>query len=656
MADEKKILRIRQLNDILKKASESYYAKDESMMSDREYDMLYDELVRLEEETGMILAGSPTQSVGYKAVDFLPKEKHPSPMLSLGKTKSRQELSSWLGDKEGVLSWKLDGLTVVLTYRDGTLFKAVTRGDGETGEVITPNARAFENVPLKIPFSGELVTRGEAVISYEDFEKINSRIASDEEKYKNPRNLCSGSVRQLDPSVTAKRHVRFVAFNLVSAEGADENVLNSACGRLEFLESLGFEAVYRVRVTSDTVEEKVGEFEEKVKTYNIPSDGLVLTYEDVRYGASLGRTAKSPRHSIAFKWADETAQTILRDVEWSASRTGLINPVAIFDPVDLEGTTVSRASVHNISIVRQLKLGIGDAITVYKANMIIPQIAENLTCSGNLKIPEKCPVCGGDTRVRALNEAESLYCINPACPAKQIKSFEQFVSRDALNIEGLSEMTLEKFIDMGFITEFDDIFHLDRYKDRIINMDGFGEKSYNNLLESVKKSSRTLLSRLLFGLGIPGIGVANAKVLAAYFDHDIDKIKQASSEELSQIEGIGDVMASAVSDYFKDEDNCRVLNDLLPDLEIEKPANDSAQNLKGLTFVITGSLNTFENRNAMKSEIESRGGKVAGSVSSKTTALINNDFSSSSSKNKTARDLGIPVITEEDFINNYLKE
>ena len=656
MADEVKIKRIKELNEILKKASESYYAKDESIMSDREYDMLYDELVLLEEETGMILAGSPTQSVGYKAVDFLPKEKHPSPMLSLGKTKSREELSSWLGDKEGVLSWKLDGLTVVLTYKGGELFKAVTRGDGETGEVITQNARTFENVPLKIPFDGELVIRGEAVISYPDFEKINSLITSDDEKYKNPRNLCSGSVRQLDPGITAKRHVRFVAFNLVSAEGADEKKMNSAYGRLEFLEGLGFEAVYRVKVNSGNVIEKVGEFEEKVKTYEIPSDGLVLTYEDVAYGASLGRTAKSPRHSIAFKWADETAQTFLRDIEWSASRTGLINPVAIFDPVELEGTTVSRASVHNISIVRQLRLGIGDSITVYKANMIIPQIAENLTGSGDLHIPEKCPVCGGNTEIRALNEAESLYCLNPECPAKQIKSFEQFVSRDALNIEGLSEMTLEKFIDMGFITEFDDIFHLERHKDRIVNMEGFGEKSYNNLSESVKKSSRTLLSRLLFGLGIPGIGVANAKVLAAYFDHDIEKVRHASFDELSQIEGIGDVMARAVIDYFDNEKNNRILDALLPDLEIEKPANNSAQNLKELTFVITGSLNTFENRNAMKAEIENRGGKVAGSVSSKTTALINNDAASSSSKNKTAKELGIPIVTEEEFINTYLKE
>lgn len=656
MEEEVKINRIKELNVILKKASEAYYAKDESIMTDHEYDALYDELVRLEEETGVILAGSPTQTVGYEAVDELPKEKHPSPMLSLGKTKSREELASWLGDHEGVLSWKLDGLTVVLTYENGELTKAVTRGNGEIGEVITPNAKVFDNVPLKIPFTGQLVIRGEAVISYPDFEKINAAITSAEDKYKNPRNLCSGSVRQLDAKITASRHVRFVAFNLVSAEGADEAVMNSAFGRLSFLENLGFEAVQRVKVTSASVIDAVADYEKKVASYEIPSDGLVLTYEDVSYGQSLGRTAKSPRHSIAFKWADETAETVLKEVEWSASRTGLINPVAVFEPVELEGTTVTRASVHNVSIVRELKLGIGDHITVYKANMIIPQIAENLTKSGNLTIPGRCPVCGAETEIRALNEAETLYCTNAKCPAKQIKTFSQFVSRDALNIDGLSEMTLEKLVDMGFIKEFDDLFHLDRYKEKIVNMEGFGEKSYNNLIESVKKASVTTLPRVLFGLGIAGIGVANAKVLSAAYDHDIEQIRHADTESLSAIDGIGDVMAAAVAEYFANEENNRMVDELLPDLTIEKPVVTSEQNLSGLTFVITGSLNMYENRNALKAEIEERGGKVAGSVSSKTTALINNDATSSSSKNKSAQSLGIPIMTEEEFVNTYLKE
>ncbi len=656
MADEAKIKRIKELNVILKKASEDYYAKDESPLSDREYDALYDELVRLEEETGMILAGSPTQTVGYEAVDELPKERHPSPMLSLGKTKSREELSEWLGDHEGMLSWKLDGLTVVLTYENGSLSKAVTRGNGEIGEVITPNAKVFDNVPLKISFTGELVIRGEAVISYPDFEKINASIVNDADKYKNPRNLCSGSVRQLDASITAKRHVRFVAFNLVSAEGADEKIMASANGRLSFLESLGFEAVQRMPVTAANVADAVADYEKRISDYEIPSDGLVLTYEDVNYGASLGRTAKSPRHSIAFKWADETAETTLREIEWSASRTGLINPVAIFDPVELEGTTVTRASVHNISIVRELKLGIGDRITVYKANMIIPQIAENLTKSGNLTIPSRCPVCGASTEIRALNEAESLYCTNPDCAAKQIKTFSQFVSRDALNVDGLSEMTLEKLIDMGFIKEFDDLFHLDRYRERIVHMEGFGEKSYANLIESVRTASETTLPRFLFGLGIPGIGVANAKVLSKAFDHDIDRIRKATAEELSEVDGIGDIMAEDITSYFADAENNRKIDAVLADLTIEVPVNNSEQNLSGLTFVITGSLNNFENRNALKAVIEDRGGKVAGSVSAKTTALINNDAASNSSKNKTAKSLGVTILTEEEFINTYLKE
>ena len=656
MEEEVKINRIKELNVILKKASEAYYAKDESIMTDHEYDALYDELVRLEEETGVVLAGSPTQTVGYEAVDELPKEKHPSPMLSLGKTKSREELASWLGDHEGVLSWKLDGLTVVLTYENGELTKAVTRGNGEIGEVVTPNAKVFDNVPLKIPFNGQLVIRGEAVISYPDFEKINSAITSDEDKYKNPRNLCSGSVRQLDAKITASRHVRFVAFNLVSAEGADAGLMNSAYGRLSFLENLGFEAVQRVKVTSSTVIDAVGDYEKKVASYEIPSDGLVLTYEDVSYGQSLGRTAKSPRHSIAFKWADETAETVLKEIEWSASRTGLINPVAIFDPVELEGTTVSRASVHNISIVRELKLGIGDHITVYKANMIIPQIAENLTKSGKLTIPDKCPVCGSATEIRALNEAESLYCTNPDCAAKQIKTFSQFVSRDALNVDGLSEMTLEKLIDMGFIKEFDDLFHLDRFEEKIVSMEGFGEKSYANLIDSIKTASKTTLPRFLFGLGIPGIGVANAKVLAKAFDNDINKIRNASAADLSEVEGIGDIMANDITSYFANAENNRKIDAVLADLEIEVPVNTSEQNLEGLTFVITGSLNNFENRNALKAVIEERGGKVAGSVSAKTTALINNDAASNSSKNKTAKSLGVTIITEEEFINTYIKE
>lgn len=657
--EDKNISRMKELAQILKKASESYYAKDIEIMSNYEYDKLYDELVELEKVTGIVLAGSPTVTVGFEAVKELPKERHASPMLSLDKTKSREDLASWLNGHTGILSWKLDGLTIVLTYRGGSLEKAVTRGNGEIGEIVTQNARVFSNIPLNIAFKGELVLRGEAVISYPDFEKINSEISDEADKYKNPRNLCSGSVRQLNNKITASRNVRFVAFNLVSAineDGTEFDFNNSRENTFVFLDKQGFETVERVFVNEGNVSEAISNFAEKIKTYDIPSDGLVLTYEDINYGISLGRTAKFPRHSIAFKWADETAETVLREIEWSASRTGLINPVAIFDPVELEGTTVSRASVHNVSILRELKLGIGDRITVYKANMIIPQIAENLTASGNLSIPCKCPVCDGPTQIKAMNEAQSLYCVNEECPAKQIKAFSQFVSREALNIEGLSEATLEKMIDCGFIKNFPDLFELSVFKDRIVRLDGFGEKSYENLISSIEKARHTTLPRVIFGLGINGIGSANAKLICKAFDYDLDKIRKASEEEFSAIDNVGDVMAKSIREFFDNPQNASMLDELVSKLDIEKPdVITDNQNLSGLVFVVTGSLNSFENRNALKDIIESRGGKVTGSVTNKTTALINNDNMSSSTKNKTAKSLGVDIITEEEFIQKYLK-
>ena len=651
--------RMKELTELLNRASRAYYAEDREIMSNYEYDRLYDELAELEQQTGVILSGSPTQKVGYEAVDALPKERHAEPMLSLGKTKSREELQGWLNGREGVLSWKLDGLTVVLTYENGKLEKAVTRGNGEIGEVITPNARTFANVPLSIPYQGRLVLRGEAVISYPDFEEINAKIPDEGEKYKNPRNLCSGSVRQLDSSITAQRHVRFIAFSFVSAEPTEDPALEkSVQARFAFLEGQGFETVRRVLVTPDTILGAIEDYERRIRDYEIPSDGLVLTYEDVAYGISLGRTAKAPRHSIAFKWADETAETVLREIEWSASRTGLINPVAIFDPVELEGTTVSRASVHNVSICEELELGIDDRITVYKANMIIPQIAENLTRSGNLPIPERCPVCGAKTEIRAMNDAKSLYCTNPDCAAKQIKSFTQFVSRDAMNIDGLSEATLEKFIDCGFVKEFADLYKLERYHEQIVRLEGFGEKSYKNLMDAVDASRKTTLPRVLFGLGIENIGAANAKLLCKAFDYDLERIRTASEEELSEVEGIGSVMAHAIVLYMNDDRMWNSLSELLKELTVEKPETavlpEGAVSLEGKVFVVTGSLEHFENRNALKEEIEKRGGKVTGSVTGKTTCLINNDVNSASSKNKTAKSLGVPIISEEDFMREYL--
>ena len=644
--------RMQELIKILNEASKAYYAEDREIMSNFEYDRLYEELEGLEKETGIVLSGSPTVSVGYESVEELPKERHESPMLSLGKTKSREELKDWLQGKEAILSWKLDGLTVVLTYRNGTLFKAVTRGNGEIGEVITGNARTFKNIPLNIAFKGELVLRGEAVITYSDFEKINEEIPEAEAKYKNPRNLCSGSVRQLNNEITAKRNVRFYAFTLVSAKDVDFH--NSREEQFVFLEKQGFEVVERKMVTPDTILPAISEFENKIPTYDVPSDGLVLTYEDIAYGKSLGRTAKFPRDAIAFKWADEIRETTLTEVEWSASRTGLINPVAIFAPVELEGTTVSRASVHNVSIVKELKLGIGDRITVYKANMIIPQIAENLTKSGNLPIPATCPVCGGETKIQNMNDTETLYCTNPECAAKKIKSFTLFVSRDALNMEGLSEATLEKFISMGFIHEYADLFHLAEHRDAIVDMEGFGEKSYANLMDSIEKARNTTLPRLIYGLGIANIGLVNAKMLCRHFDYDLDALQSAREEELSDIEGVGDVIAGAFVSYMNNPANRKKIDHLLPELHLKKPESSTEnQNLAGLSFVVTGTLNSFENRNALKEEIEKRGGKVTGSVTSKTECLINNDVTSSSSKNEKAKELNVPILSEEDFLQKY---
>lgn len=645
--------RIKYLVDALNEAAKAYYAKDEEIISNFEYDRLYDELVNLEKETGIILANSPTVNVGYEAVEELPKEPHASPMLSLGKTKSREELQEWLQGNPAILSWKLDGLTIVLTYHEGKLAKAVTRGNGEIGEVVTNNARTFKNLPLQIAFQGELVIRGEAVISYSDFARMNDEIEDIEAKYKNPRNLCSGSVRQLNNEITAKRNVQLFAFSLVSAEGVDFH--NSKEAQFLFLKEQGFSVVDYRRVTPDNILETIEDFEKRIETYDIPSDGLVLTYEDIAYGQSLGRTAKFPRDSIAFKWADELRETVLTEIEWSASRTGLINPVAIFEPVELEGTTVSRASVHNISILRGLKLGIGDRISVYKANMIIPQIAENLTGSDTVEVPKTCPVCGGETVIRQMNEVQSLYCTNEKCAAKRIKAFTLFVSRDALNMDGLSEATLEKFIDRGFIHEYADLFHLEQHQEAITQMEGFGEKSYNNLIESIENARTTTLPRVIYGLGIANIGVANAKMLCRHFDHDMERMQNADVETLSAIEGIGEVIASAFVDYMQDKDNVQKIQHLMRELKLEIPQVDAdSQTLTGMSFVITGSLTHYASRNELKDAIEQKGGKVTGSVTGKTTCLINNDVQSTSSKNKKAKELNVPILSEDDFLAQYM--
>ena len=645
--NESAIKKMKELGEKLREASRAYYQEDREIMSNVEYDALYDTLSALEKETGIVLADSPTVNVGYEAVEQLPKEEHERQMLSLDKTKEREALREFIGEHPTLLSWKLDGLTIVLTYENGELIKAVTRGNGIVGEVITNNARVFKNIPLKISFKGRLVLRGEAIITYSDFEKINETIGDADAKYKNPRNLCSGSVRQLNNEITAKRNVRFYAFSFVSAEGVDFR--NSREVQFRWLNEQGFEVVEYRKVTAETLDEAMDYFAEAVTTNDFPSDGLVALYDDIAYGESLGTTAKFPRNAMAFKWADEMRDTRLLEIEWSPSRTGLINPVAIFEPVELEGTTVSRASVHNISIMKELKLGIGDTIRVYKANMIIPQIAENLTGSGNAPIPHTCPACGQETVVKKENDVECLFCVNPGCPAKKIKSFGLFTSRDAMNIDGLSEATLEKFIARGFIHDFGDIFEISRYKDEIVEMEGFGQKSYDNLMESLERAKETTLPRVIYSLGIANIGLANAKVICRHFDNDLDRIRHASLEEVSDIDTIGPVIAGNLVAYFRDEDNNRRLDHLMNFLHIQEDSPKQEQIFEGMNFVITGSLVHFGNRSEAKELIESLGGKVTGSVTKKTNYLINNDIQSNSSKNKKARELGIPILSEEDF-------
>lgn len=644
--DKKK--RMQELVKLLNEASRTYYQEAREIMSNYEYDKLYDELVALEEELGIVLANSPTVNVGYEVLSELPKERHESPMLSLDKTKEIPRLQEFVGNQNTLISWKLDGLTIVLTYKEGKLFKAVTRGNGEVGEVITNNAKVFKNIPLQIAYQGELILRGEAVIGYSDFEKINAAIEDVDAKYKNPRNLCSGSVRQLNNKITAERNVNFFAFNLVKADEVDFG--NSRANQLKWLKEQGFEVVEHYLITSDTLEDRIAYFAQQIKENDFPSDGLVLVYDDIAYGRSLGRTAKFPRDSFAFKWADEIRSTHLLEVEWSPSRTGLINPVAIFEPVELEGTTVSRASVHNLSIMEELELGIGDEIEVYKANMIIPQIAENLTRSGMVEIPSVCPVCGGQTEVRQLNDAKSLYCTNPDCQAKRVKAFALFVSRDALNVDGLSEATLEKFIARGFIHNFVDIFYLDKHKDEIQQMEGFGEKSYKNLIKSIEKARETTLAKVIYSLGISGIGLANAKMICKEYKNNVEKLLAATAEELNEIQGVGPIMAKAFTNYFAKEGKKEELYALLKELVIPEEVEAGEQKFAGMNFVITGSVNHFANRNEVKALIESLGGKVTGSVTSKTNYLINNDVNSTSSKNKKARELGVPIISEEEFL------
>ncbi len=655
MAD--KIQLMKEKIEILNRAAKAYYQENTEIMPNIEYDRIYDELLEIEKETGVVLSNSPSIHVGYELLSNLPKERHEKFMLSLDKTKDVGALKEWIGSQKGILSWKLDGLTIVLTYQDGHLVKAVTRGNGEVGEVITNNAKVFRNLPVTIPYKDTLILRGEAVIRYSDFIKINNEIADVDAKYKNPRNLCSGSVRQLNNKVTSERNVYFFAFSVVKADGIELD--NSRASQMNWLKDQGFDVVDFKEVTRADIEGTVQWFSQNIEGNDLPSDGLVLTFDNIAYGESLGSTAKFPRDSIAFKWRDEIKETTLLHIEWSASRTGLINPIAIFEPVELEGTTVSRASIHNLSIMEGLELGIGDTIGVYKANMIIPQISENLTRSGMAPIPEECPVCKGKTEIKQESGVKTLYCVNSECLAKQIKSFTHFVSRDAMNIEGLSEATLEKLIAKGLIKELADLFHIEKYKNEIIEMEGLGEKSFNKLVASINKARKTTAVRLLYSLGIPNVGLSNAKLICKYFKYDWDKVENADFTELIQIGGIGDIMAESFIKFFADEKKKVIVHDVLKEIELEEiQVSQSEQIFENINFVITGSVERFKNRDELKDVIEEKGGKVTGSVTSKTNYLINNDNMSNSSKNKKAKDLNISIITEAQFVdwlNNGVK-
>lgn len=648
MNREEALKRMEEFVEVLNRASKAYYDDASEIITNYEYDAMYDELLELEKETDTIFDNSPTINVGYTVKSELPKVTHEKKLLSLDKTKERDELKTWLGKNEAVISWKLDGLTVSLTYEGGRLVRAVTRGNGTIGELITDNARAFTNVPKVIECKSKVVVRGEAVISYKDFELINETIDNADAKYKNPRNLCSGSVRQLDSRITAERHVGFYAFSLIEAEGVDFG--DSRFRQMAWMSEQGFDVVEHYMVDGNNLFDKLDEFESKISMFPLPVDGLVITLEGLEYSRELGTTAKFPRDAIAFKWRDQQAETVLREIEWSPSRTGLLNPVAIFDPVELEGTTVSRASVHNINIMEDLELGIGDTITVYKANMIIPQLSDNLTRSGNIEIPTHCPVCNGTTEIVEEDNTKTLVCTNLDCLAKNVKKFSHFVSRDAMNIDGFSEAGILKLIGKGILHELPDIYGIKEKKEEIVTLEGFGEKSFDKLVAAIEASRNTTPARLLYSLGVPGIGVVNSNNIARACRNSWNEMMNLGTDELLAIDGIGGVMSDDYTRFFAKKENKVMVQALVDVLNLDESFEEQGTSLAGKTFVITGSLNHYANRKDLKAEIEAEGGKVAGSVSSQTDYLITNNPASGSSKNKAARELGVSIITEDDIM------
>jgi len=654
-----KVERIRELIKRLNQYRDSYYNKSVSEISDHEYDNLFDELKKLEEETNIVMSNSPTHTVGYEVKSKLKKVKHSHPMLSLDKTKLIDDLKKFAGDKDCLLMCKMDGLTVLLTYENGELIQAETRGNGEEGEIITHNAIIFENIPLHIDYKGHLETEGEAIITYDDFEKINNNLPEDE-RYKNPRNLVSGSVRQLDSNIAAQRHIKFIVWKVPEIEDGI-NSDNAFLFRLIFAKDLGFDIVPFYSYSNNTSDKENCEYlienlKEQSKIKGYPIDGLVMTYNDISYGESLGKTGHHPKHSIAYKFYDDVYPTRLLDVEWTMGKTGTLTPTAVFEPVETEGTMVERASLHNLSIMKDLGIiSKYQEIGVYKANMIIPQVdyakkVDNVTVEEEIKIPKICPICGAKTQVVKDNDTEVLICTNPNCTGKLLGKLSHFVSKNAINIYGLSEQTLQKFVDLGWLNSFQDIYHLSEHKEEMYKLDGFGKKSVDKLLDSIEKSRNTSLDRFIYGLCIPMIGKTASKDIANHFNYDYETFRQYGIvTHYKGINGFGDSMNDSIHNYLR---NSHMMVEMLADeFEFAKVEKTSSNiNLLNKTFVITGSLNHYKNRDELVSVIEGLGGKVSGSVSSKTSYLINNYITSTSGKNKKANDLGIPIISEEEFI------
>jgi DNA ligase (NAD+) len=647
--------RMQELIEKLNEASKAYYGSGKEIMSNFEWDRLYDELVQLEGETGIVMANSPTVNVGElnAVLSGFEKVRHEISVKSLDKTKDVDTLAAFIGGCPGIMSWKLDGLTIVLTYDNGELVKAVTRGKNGIGELITANARHFAGVPSVIPYKGRLNVRGEALISYADFEKVNASLPEGEEPYKNPRNLAAGSVRQLDSAEVKNRKVQLIVF-------ASDHMEDTHAKEFMWLQNMGFNVVSHIVVKDGSqVPVSVETFRSFMSDNPVPTDGLVLQFNETEYGRSLGETDKFPRDAIAFKWQDEEKETVVKEIFWSPARTGQITPVAVFEPVELEGTTVERASVHNVGILEQLSITPGDTITVYKANMIIPQVSGNNTMLGKAVIPETCPACGGRTEIRIGRDgSRQLYCTNQECSAKHVGRFVHAVKQDALNIVGMSEKTLEDLIDNGYLHTLADLFRLKEHAYPISQMEGYGRKSVDNMLNAVEAARHTDLQRLIYACGINLVGRTASRAICAYFGYDVVKTLNASFDELKSIEGIGDEIAGSYVEWFQNPANQEMFEDLLSEADLIVPQAPAVKEvaegkpgIRGRVIVITGDVYQFDNRSAFKAWVEAHGGKVTGSVSRNTDYLVTNTPNSGTTKNKKAQELGVEIITEQQIID-----